>query len=48
VEPADVVVVNKTDGELLRPRSPNRDVPVLSCSAASGAGVEEVWNCVER
>jgi len=65
VELADLVVVNKADGELataagraaadyrnalrlLRPRSPNWDVPVLSCSAANGAGVEEVWNCVEH
>jgi len=65
VELADVLVVNKADGELaaaagrtaadyrnalrlLRPRSPNWQVPVLGCSAISGAGIDELWNTVER
>jgi LAO/AO transport system kinase len=65
VELADLVVVNKADGELvaaanraasdyrralhlLRPASPHWSVPVLLCSALTGAGVPEVWKTVER
>jgi LAO/AO transport system kinase len=65
VELADVVVVNKADGDmaaaarhavaeyrhalaLLRPPAPEWRVPVLSCSAATGAGVAEVWETLQR
>lgn len=65
VELADLVLVNKADGELaahaertaaeyanalrlLRPRSASWKVPVLTCSALTGAGVPEVWSTVER
>ena len=33
---------------LQRPRSPAWAAEVLVCSAATGAGVDEVWGCVER
>jgi len=63
VELADLVIVNKADGELvaaanraasdyrralhlLRPVSPHWSVPVLLCSALTGAGVPEVWQTV--
>lgn len=65
VELADLIVVNKADGDLvaaarhavaeyrhalhmLRPASPHWRVPVLSCSAITGAGVPEVWDAVGR
>jgi LAO/AO transport system kinase len=65
VELADLVLVNKADGELqslaertaaeyanalrlLRPRSPNWQVPVRTCSALTGAGVPEAWSLVEQ
>jgi LAO/AO transport system kinase len=65
VELADLVLVNKADGELqahaertaaeyanairlIRPRSPNWQVPVRTCSALTGAGVPEVWSLVEQ
>jgi LAO/AO transport system kinase len=65
VELADVIAVNKADGELqataertaadyrvalgmLRPRTPGWKVPVGLCSAATGAGVPELWAHVER
>ena len=65
VELADLLVVNKADGEqrpgaeravteyanalsLLRPRTPGWQVPVLACSSVEGAGLEEVWETLER
>jgi LAO/AO transport system kinase len=65
VELADLVLVNKADGELhthaertaaeyanalrlIRPRSPNWEVLVRTCSALTGAGVPEVWSLVEQ
>lgn len=65
VELADLVLVNKADGELeghaqrtaseyanalrlLRPRSPDWEVPVRTCSALTGAGVAEIWSLVEN
>ena len=65
MELADLVVVNKADGELLgaarhaaaghdqalrlqRPRWPGWDPEVLLCSAATGAGVDEVWAAIGR
>lgn len=64
VELADLVLVNKADGELeqhaqrtvaewsnalrlIRPRSPNWQVPVRTCSALTGRGVSDVWSLVE-
>ncbi len=64
VEIADIVVVNKADGDLLdaarhaaadyrnavqmiRQSSPNWRVPVMTCSALTGAGVGEVWERIE-
>ena len=63
VELADIVVVNKADGELasaaeraagdyrsalqlLRPRSPDWTVPVVTCSALEGRGIEELWELI--
>ncbi|SNT05601.1 MULTISPECIES: methylmalonyl Co-A mutase-associated GTPase MeaB [unclassified Azospirillum] len=60
VELADMIVVNKADGELataarhaeaeyrhalslLRPVNPLWRVPVLSCSALTGRGIDAVW-----
>jgi len=60
VELADMIVVNKADGELataarhaeaeyrhalslLRPVNPRWRVPVLSCSALTGKGIDAVW-----
>jgi len=65
VELADLVLVNKADGELgahaertaaeyanalrlMRPRSPNWEVPVRTCSALTGTGVPDVWLLVEK
>lgn len=65
VELADLIVVNKADGELvaaarqavaeyrhalatLRTGSPDWRVPVLSCSALTGAGIDQVWATIER
>ena len=65
VELADLIVVNKADGDLviaarravaeyrhaltlLRPPSREWQVPVLTCSAISGAGLEEVWQTIAR
>ena len=65
MELADLVLVNKADGELaaaagraaaeyqnaltlLRPASRNWRVPVLTCSAATGQGIAEVWQAVDR
>ncbi|MFH1834407.1 MAG: methylmalonyl Co-A mutase-associated GTPase MeaB [bacterium] len=65
VELADIVVVNKADGELeagarrtaadyaralslLRPRTRTWTVPVETCSAVTGRGIQEVWAQVER
>ena len=64
MELADLVVVNKADGELadaagraaadyrnalrlLRPRVAGWEVPVLTCSAREGTGVDELWGQVE-
>ncbi len=65
IELADLVLVNKADGELeahaqrtaaeyanalrlIRPRSPDWEVPVRTCSALTGTGVPEVWSLVEK
>jgi len=65
IELADLVLVNKADGELeahaqrtaaeyanalrlIRPRSPNWQVIVRTCSALTGTGVPEVWSLVEH
>ena len=65
VELADLIVVNKADGEmaaaatataadyaaalhLLRPRSPDWSVPVVTCSALTGAGIAALWQTMER
>jgi LAO/AO transport system kinase len=65
VELADLVLVNKADGELkdaaqraaadyrnalrlLRARDPGWEVPVETCSALTGAGVENVWTLIGR
>ena len=65
VELADVITVNKADGEmaaaatataadyaaalrLLRPRSPDWSVPVVTCSALTGAGIAALWQTMER
>ncbi|HEV7369614.1 methylmalonyl Co-A mutase-associated GTPase MeaB [Arenibaculum sp.] len=65
VELADLIVVNKADGDmvaaarhavaeyrhalaLLQPADARWRVPVLSCSAVAGAGIEEVWRTVGR
>ena len=64
VELADMVLVNKADGELeasavrtaaeyanalrlIRARSSRWEVPVHTCSALTGAGIEEFWTRVE-
>lgn len=64
VELADLILVNKADGELIqaanhaaadyrsavrmiRPTSPHWQVPVLTCSSVTGAGVTEVWDTIE-
>ncbi len=63
VELADVIVVNKADGELamaaeraaadyrsalqlLRSRTPGWEVPVVSCSALEGRGIEDIWHVI--
>ncbi len=65
VELADLVLVNKADGEqaaaaqraaadyrnalrLLRARSPDWEVPVQTCSALTGTGIEQVWQLIRR
>ncbi|MCC7411488.1 MAG: methylmalonyl Co-A mutase-associated GTPase MeaB [Gammaproteobacteria bacterium] len=65
VEIADILVVNKADGELaaiaartaadyagalrlLRPKTGHWQVPVLTCSALTGAGIDSVWAHIER
>jgi len=65
IELADVIVVNKADGDLLpaakravsdhrhaahllRPKHPGWTVPVVAASALQGAGIDEVWEDVER
>jgi LAO/AO transport system kinase len=65
VELADLVLVNKTDGEfaaaahrsvadyasalgLIRPPTPEWQVPVRAVSALEGTGIREVWDDVER
>ena len=63
VELADVIVVNKADGEMtaaaersaadyrnalhfLRPRSARWEVPVATCSALEGRGIESIWKLI--
>ena len=65
IELADLVLVNKADGDLgaiasttvadyaaamrlLSPRSSNWTVPVQSCSALTGGGIESAWSGIER
>jgi len=65
VELADLVVVNKADGELaaaaqrsaadyrsalrfLRARQANWEVPVETCSALEGRGIDHIWSLVQR
>jgi LAO/AO transport system kinase len=65
VELADLIVVNKADGDLaaaaqraaadyrsalrfLRPRSARWEVPVETCSALDGRGIDQVWTLVEQ
>ena len=65
VELADLVVVNKADGDLvtaarlavaeyqhalalLRPATGDWRTPVLSCSARTGGGMDEVWAAIGR
>ena len=65
VELADLIVVNKADGDLveaanhaaadyrsavrmIRPASPNWQVPVLTCSALTGDGIAKVWRKIEN
>jgi len=65
MELADVIVINKADGDLapaaqravadhrhavhlLRPKHPGWTVPVLAASALQGAGIDEVWDEVQR
>ncbi|WP_119679568.1 methylmalonyl Co-A mutase-associated GTPase MeaB [Indioceanicola profundi] len=65
VELADLIVVNKADGDLaaaarhavaeyrhalamLRPPQSAWRVPVLSCSALTGAGIDKVWDSIGR
>lgn len=63
VELADLIVVNKADGEMvaaaeraaadyqsalrfLRPRSARWEVPVATCSALEGRGIDRIWTLV--
>ncbi len=63
VEMADLIVVNKADGEMaaaaeraaadyrsalrfLRPRSARWEVPVATCSALEGRGIDRIWSLV--
>ncbi len=65
VELADMIVVNKADGDLanaagrsaadyrgalgfLHPRHADWKVPVETCSAINGTGIDEIWQTVER
>ena len=65
VELADLIVVNKADGEMtaaaeraaadyrnalhfLRPRSPRWTVPVTTCSALEGRGIDRIWALVSE
>ncbi|MEW8021117.1 MAG: methylmalonyl Co-A mutase-associated GTPase MeaB, partial [gamma proteobacterium symbiont of Phacoides pectinatus] len=65
MELADLILVNKADGELaatanhsasdylhalklLHPRTRNWRVPVKTCSALEGRGIEAAWEVVER
>jgi len=64
VELADLIVVNKADGDMsaaaeraaadyrnalhfLRPRSAHWTVPVATCSALQGTGIDRIWALVE-
>ena len=63
VELADLIVVNKADGEMaaaaeraaadyrsalrfLRPRSARWEVPVATCSALEGRGIDRIWSLI--
>jgi len=63
VELADLIVVNKADGEMaaaaeraaadyrsalrfLRPRSARWEVPVATCSALQGTGIDRIWSLI--
>ena len=65
VELADMIVVNKADGDLkhaaarsvadyrgalgfLHPRHPDWKVPVESCSAVEGQGIDAIWSSIEK
>lgn len=65
VELADLIVVNKADGDLasvadrsaadyrgalgfLRPRYPDWEVPVETCSALENEGIDKIWRVIER
>ena len=65
VELADMIVVNKADGDLanaagrsaadyrgalgfLHPRHAEWKVPVETCSAIAGTGIDDIWQTVER
>jgi len=65
VELADLIVVNKADGEMsaaaeraaadyrnalrfLRPRSAHWEVPVTTCSALEGRGIDRVWALIGK
>lgn len=65
IELADLVIVNKADGELaaaasraaadyksalgfLHPRHPDWQVPVETCSALNGVGVQRAWEIIQR
>ena len=65
VELADMIVVNKADGDManaagrsaadyrgalgfLHPRHADWKVPVETCSAIEGAGIDDIWQTVER
>ncbi len=65
VELADLIVVNKADGDLaaiaqrsaadyrnalrfLRPRSVRWEVPVETCSATEGQGIDRIWALIEK
>ncbi|MFW2403673.1 MAG: methylmalonyl Co-A mutase-associated GTPase MeaB [Gammaproteobacteria bacterium] len=65
VELADMIVVNKADGDLrnaadrsandyrgalgfLHPRHPEWAVPVETCSAVEGQGIDDIWSTIEK
>ena len=65
MELADLLIVNKADGDLLsiaqnsasdysnalrlmQPRSKNWQTPVVSCSALTNTGINDIWQHIER